>query len=683
MMRKLAAAFVIGLLAAAGGFGTGVQTASAVASQAKVVIVVGATQSATSSYISDADNYANDFYKYTSNVVKVYSPNATWANVQAAAQGASVLVYLGHGSGYPNPYNSYQVSGDNGMGLNYPAGSGLQSNSYTDYYGAGYMAQLGLATNAIVMLNHLCYASGNSEPGYGLPPLSTAQTRVEGYAAGFLAGNARAVIAEGLWDLGPYIDALFTAHESVDQMWRTYPYNHNNFMAWSSSQSAGYTAEIDPDYAHPQPDGDYYYRSMVYLPGLTTDDIGAVPPPKVYDPTTFHAVTPVRLLDTRVGNGLAKRLVSHTPATFYVTSANRPTVTGSTPNPIPAAATAVTGNLTVTGSSYSWAVYLGPDPIAYPATSTINFNAGETLANGVTVALGTDGSLSATYLSNSGMTTDLVFDVTGYFTPDKTGATYHPLTPARLLDTRSGNGLSGNLAANTPATFYVTSANRPTITGSTSNPVPANAIAVTGNLTVTGSTFAWAVYLGPDPVASPAASTLNFTAGQTRANNLTVALGSGGSLSATYMSNPGNTTDLVFDVTGYYTADTTGSMYVPLTPARLLDTRVANGLSGKLLANTPASFQVTGRAGVPATATGVTGNVTVVNETFAWAVYVGNVANASPSTSTLNFNRGDVRANGVTVSLGSGGVLWLTYMSTPGNTTDLVFDATGYFIPAG
>ena len=37
-----------------------------------------------------------------------------------------------------------------------------------------------------------------------------------------------------------------------------------------------------------------------------------------------------------------------------------------------------------------------------------------------------------------------------------------------------------------------------------------------------------------------------------KGNGLTVALGSGGTLSATYMSNPGNRTDLVFDVSGYY-----------------------------------------------------------------------------------------------------------------------------------
>src|SRR5664279_2653473 len=153
-MRKLAFALAVGLLATVGGLGTPVQHIDAAVSQAKVVIVVGATQGSTASYRADADAAANTFAKYTSNIVKVYSPNATWSAVQAAAAGASVLVYLGHGSGYPNPYNQVRVAGDNGMGLNTPTGG---SDSITQYYGEDYMATLGLAPNALVILNHLCY----------------------------------------------------------------------------------------------------------------------------------------------------------------------------------------------------------------------------------------------------------------------------------------------------------------------------------------------------------------------------------------------------------------------------------------------------------------------------------------------------------------------------------------------
>jgi hypothetical protein len=385
------------------------------------------------------------------------------------------------------------------------------------------------------------------------------------------------------------------------------------------------------------------------------------PPPPTSAPATYHPMTPARLLDTRNGTGLSGKLSANTPATFAVAGQGG----------IPGNATAVTGNVTVVNETNAWAVYLGPVPIASPTTSTINFTKGEITGNGVTVALGSGGTLSATYMSTAGNTTDLVFDVTGFFTPDTSGATYHPMTPARLLDTRNGTGLSGKLSAATPATF--------TVAGQ--GGIPGNAVAVTGNVTVVNPTGPWAVYLGPDPSATPSTSTINFVKGAIAGNSLTVALGSGGTLSATYMASAGATTDLVFDVTGFYTPDASGVAYVPLTPARLLDTRSGVGLSGKLSANTPATFTVAGRGGVPSNATAVTGNVTVVNETNGWAVFLGPVPIASPTTSTINFLKGQIVGNGLTVALGSGGTLSATYLSTAGAKTDLVFDVSGYFAP--
>ena len=136
-------------------------------------------------------------------------------------------------------------------------------------------------------------------------------------------------------------------------------------------------------------------------------------------------------------------------------------------------------------------------------------------------------------------------------------------------------------------------------------------------------------------------------------------------------------------MTGYYTADLTGSKYVPITPIRLLDTRVGNGLPGKLAANSPRTFNITGRGlpPVPAEATAISANATVVKETNSWAIFVGPVQSAKPATSTLNFSKGDIRANGLTVALGFGGTLSVTYLSSAGNTTDLVIDVTGYFLP--
>ena len=377
--------------------------------------------------------------------------------------------------------------------------------------------------------------------------------------------------------------------------------------------------------------------------------------------TTYHPIPPARLLDTRKNIGLWGKLSANTPRTFKVSGTSS----------VPPGATAVTGNVTVVGETGSWAVYVGPYAVANPSTSTINFKKGDVTANGITIALSSTGTLSATYLSIAGNTTDLVFDVTGYFTPDTSGATYRPVTPVRVLDSRTGNGLKGKLAANTPRTFQVT--NR--------FGIPPSAKAVTGNVTVTNSTNSWAVYVGPSPVAKPSTSTINFKKGQVLANNLTVALSPTGALSATYMSTKGNTTDLVFDVTGYYTADATGARFVPVTPARLLDTRFGTGLAGKLKANTARTFQVGGRVSVPSSANAISGNVTIVGQTNSWAVFVGPTPSAKPSTSTLNFRKGDIRANSLTVALNSSGGLSSTYMSSAGNTTDLVLDVTGYFVP--
>ena len=52
---------------------------------------------------------------------------------------------------------------------------------------------------------------------------------------------------------------------------------------------------------------------------------------------------------------------------------------------------------------------------------------------------------------------------------------------------------------------------------------------------------------------------------------------------------------------------TGGSSYVPIDPVRVLDTRLAVGLSGVFAANVPRSFQVAGALGIPPDALGVTG----------------------------------------------------------------------------
>ena len=378
--------------------------------------------------------------------------------------------------------------------------------------------------------------------------------------------------------------------------------------------------------------------------------------------STYHPLPTTRILDTRNGTGgLSGPFSSHVARTFMVSGG---------PSGIPANATAVTGNLTVTQQTGSGYMYIGPVAQNNPTSSTLNFPLNDDRANAVTVALGVGGTLSATYAYPVlGPTVQVIFDVTGYFTPDTSGATYHPLAPTRLLDTRSSTGLPGAFSSHVARALHMAG-----------GVVPANATAVTGNLTVTQQTSLGFLYIGPAAANNPTSSTLNFPVGDDRANAVTVGVGQGGTLSITYAAPTlGPTAHVIFDVTGYFTPDLTGGTFVPLTPTRLLDTRSATGLSGPFSSHVARALQVAGGV-VPANATAVTGNLTVTQQTSLGFLFMGPIPANNPTSSTLNFPVGDDRANAVTVALGGGGTLSVTYAAPVlGPTAQVIFDVTGYF----
>ena len=139
----------------------------------KVVLIVGPAGGATPYYKRLADQTAAAASSYTSNIVKVYSPDATWPAVKTALQGASVVVYLGHGNGWPSIYrDALYPPTQNGFGLNPHAGA---ANAH-QYFGEDQIgSQIKLAPNAVVVFSHLCYASGNTEPGLAEGTLDQAQ----------------------------------------------------------------------------------------------------------------------------------------------------------------------------------------------------------------------------------------------------------------------------------------------------------------------------------------------------------------------------------------------------------------------------------------------------------------------------------------------------------------------------
>jgi hypothetical protein len=273
----------------------------------------------------------------------------------------------------------------------------------------------------------------------------------------------------------------------------------------------------------------------------------------------------------------------------------------------------------------------------------------------------------------------VILDVTGYFALDSTGSTYHSISPNRIVDTRVPQGLPARLKSGITQTFAVTGL----FDKSDPRNVPNDASAITGNLTVTGQTSSGYLSL-IDAVrgGAPVVSTLNFPTGDTRANGVTLPLGPGGTLSVTFFGASGATAQVIFDVTGYFSPGTDGAKYVAITPGRIADSRTSTGLTKLVVAHSQTLDVFATGSPVVSTAIAITGNLTVINQTWSGYVSMTQVATDAPATSTLNFPKGDVRANNVTMPLElPGGTLGVTYMPHTNATTDVIFDVTGYFIP--
>ena len=258
------------------------------------------------------------------------------------------------------------------------------------------------------------------------------------------------------------------------------------------------------------------------------------------------------------------------------------------------------------------------------------------------------------------------------------GATFVPIEPLRILDTRFGVGLTGAFSANTAREFTVAGF------ASGAGSIPAEAVAVTGNVTVTGQTKPGYVSVTTTKTATPTTSTINFPTGDNRANNITIPVSAAGTLSAVYKAPAGSTANVVFDVSGYFLAGDAEAGYTPMTPVRVLDSRpgIGIGLTGPFTTGVPRELAIAGGNGIPANAVAVTANLTVVGQTRPGYVSVTPTSDAAPDTSTINFPTGDTRANGLTATL-DGGSLWLVYVAGAAASTNLILDVTGFYLPAG
>lgn len=122
------------------------------------------------------------------------------------------------------------------------------------------------------------------------------------------------------------------------------------------------------------------------------------------------AVSPVRLLDTRIGQGApAGKVGPGGKLDLQVTNAA---------GAIPGTATAAVLNVTVTGPTAESYLTVWPAGAAQPVASSLNFVAGQTVANLVIVKLSA-GGLASIY--NAAGATHVIADVVGWFDPATTG----------------------------------------------------------------------------------------------------------------------------------------------------------------------------------------------------------------------------------------------------------------------
>ncbi|KOV36972.1 hypothetical protein ADK60_05350 [Streptomyces sp. XY431] len=264
-------------------------------------------------------------------------------------------------------------------------------------------------------------------------------------------------------------------------------------------------------------------------PGETTAKLAGGALPNQQDLAgAFVPSGPTRLLDTRDGTGTGGdvRPVGQSPLILDVSD-----VSGN-PSVRP---TAVVLNVTVTnptGDSYL-AVY-APGGVR-PTTSNLNFSPGQTVPNQVTVPVGSDGRVA--FFNHVG-TTDVIADLAGYFTLDKAASTFVANGPTRLLDTRDGTGTGGvkaQVGENASIGLQVAG-----VAG-----VPArNVTAVVLNVTVTAPAAESFLTVYPSGSGVPSASNLNFSAGQTVPNLVTVPVGADGKVA---FYNHVGSTDVVAD----------------------------------------------------------------------------------------------------------------------------------------
>ncbi|MEV0194217.1 right-handed parallel beta-helix repeat-containing protein [Kitasatospora purpeofusca] len=348
--------------------------------------------------------------------------------------------------------------------------------------------------------------------------------------------------------------------------------------------------------------------------------------------SVFTPAGPVRLLDTREAVGV--------PGTEAVPAFGQVDLQVAGVAGIPASGvTAVTMNVTVTGPTENGHLRVYPHGEARPDTSNLNWTAGRTLANQVTVPV-KDGKVS--FYNHSGGTVHVIADLAGYY--GAKGDLFHPLSPSRLLDTREAVGVPGTEAVPAGGTVDLQ------VAGLAGAPLD-GVTAVTMNVTVTDPSEAGHLRVYPHGTALTQTSSLNWTAGRTVPNLVTVPVKDG---KVSFYNSSGGTVHLIADLAGYYSAE--GRLtFTPTGPWRAMDTREDVRTECCLRpAGTVGAFDALDVEIYAPNIAAATLNVTVTDPGTDGHLIVYPGDELMPAVSNLNFQAGETVANQVVVKVNNG-----------------------------
>jgi hypothetical protein len=257
-------------------------------------------------------------------------------------------------------------------------------------------------------------------------------------------------------------------------------------------------------------------------------------------------------------------------------------------------------------------------------TSVLNLpGAGATVSNSQIVALDANGRAMISTTAGG----DLIVDVLGLFddAPTVAGGRLRSLPPSRLADTR----LPADTTSNpwTPAGDHVDVQ----VTGKLGVPTTdVGSVALV--VTAVGAASSGFVTAYASGAARPATSNVNTSgAGDVRSNVVIARVGANGRVSLFGSGVSG----IVVDVAGWLTgtASPGDGVYTALPPSRRVDTRTGLGF-GTIPAGGDRTVTITG---LPAGATAVVQNLTVVGPTGRGWLTASPNAGAVPATSNLNW----------------------------------------------